>query len=407
MAGLLPWMAIQEGISRASTALTDNAAMVKKTVFPVETLVLSVVLAAVVNEVIAFAVYAVYVAWLGHLSVPWLLLVDARRCWSRSLMTFGIACFAATVTTFVRDVAHGVGIALTVVFYATPIVYPPSLIPASCRPWSSRSIRSRTWPMVPAGFHAARAAGAPLGPLSDGLFRRRGRARGGALRAGAAPFRGPDLREVESSTEKDGEESGSRTAFTGTAVASPPRKRRFCETSSLSARSRSRPSAAGCRAPLRRPPRPPVGAPRRRRRPRDCCPASTRTSSRRTRSTSSSGCPKTEYIRVDERHIRHPIVGPSVEFFKEDDKYYYVYTSTSAARGRRRSRRRSRAARRRRRHRRPGAAPDDADAGRPRALGLRGPHAGPRGRPAPARAGRRHGPASPGACGGRPSSSPT
>src|SRR5262249_43491198 len=36
--------------------------------------------------------------------------------------------------------------------------------------------------------------------------------------------------------------------------------------------------------------------------------------------------PKDEYIRVDERHIRHPIVGPSVEFYKEDDKYYYVYT---------------------------------------------------------------------------------
>src|SRR6476620_11893070 len=48
LAGLLPWMAIQEGISRSSTALTDNAAMVKKTVFPVETLVLSVVLASLV-----------------------------------------------------------------------------------------------------------------------------------------------------------------------------------------------------------------------------------------------------------------------------------------------------------------------------------------------------------------------
>ena len=37
--------------------------------------------------------------------------------------------------------------------------------------------------------------------------------------------------------------------------------------------------------------------------------------------------PKAEYIRVDERHIRHPVVGPAVEFYKEDDKYYYVYTN--------------------------------------------------------------------------------
>ena len=36
--------------------------------------------------------------------------------------------------------------------------------------------------------------------------------------------------------------------------------------------------------------------------------------------------PKQEYIRVDDRHIRNPIIGPSVEFYKEDEKYYYVYT---------------------------------------------------------------------------------
>jgi lipopolysaccharide transport system permease protein len=129
LAGLLPWMAIQEGIGRASSALTDNAAMVKKTVFPLETLVLSVVLAAVVNQIIAFAIFAVYLAWLGHLSLPWALLALPALLLQTTL-TFAIACFAATVTTFLRDVAHGIGIALTVLFYATPIVYPAALVPS-------------------------------------------------------------------------------------------------------------------------------------------------------------------------------------------------------------------------------------------------------------------------------------
>lgn len=132
LAGLLPWMAIQEGVSRSATVLTDNAAMVKKTVFPVETLVLSVVLAAVVNQVIAFIFYAAYLAWLGHLSFSWLLLALPAIV-IQTMMTFGIACFAATVTTLIRDFAHGVNIALTVVFYATPIVYPPSLMPSNFR----------------------------------------------------------------------------------------------------------------------------------------------------------------------------------------------------------------------------------------------------------------------------------
>ena len=34
--------------------------------------------------------------------------------------------------------------------------------------------------------------------------------------------------------------------------------------------------------------------------------------------------PKEEYIRVDDRHIRHPILAGTVEFFREDEGYYYV-----------------------------------------------------------------------------------
>ena len=63
---------------------------------------------------------------------------------AQTLLTFGLGCFAATVTTFVRDPAHAIGVALTVLFYATPIVYPAALVPSRYR-GSSRPIRSRTW----------------------------------------------------------------------------------------------------------------------------------------------------------------------------------------------------------------------------------------------------------------------
>lgn len=133
MAGLLPWMAIQEGISRSASALTDNAAMVKKTVFPIETLVLSVILAAVVNQGIGFVVYGIYVAFLGHFSFFWALLAIPALL-LQLLLTFGVGCLAATITTFIRDAAQAITIALTVVFWATPIVYPASLVPARFQP---------------------------------------------------------------------------------------------------------------------------------------------------------------------------------------------------------------------------------------------------------------------------------
>jgi ABC-type polysaccharide/polyol phosphate export permease len=134
MAGLLPWIAINEGISRSASALADNAVVVKKAVFPLETLVLSVVLAAVVNQLVAFFVFAVYVFFLGHLSAAWLVLAVPALA-LQILLTYGIGCFAATVTAFVRDAGQAIGILLTVVFFATPIVYPASLVPQRFRPF--------------------------------------------------------------------------------------------------------------------------------------------------------------------------------------------------------------------------------------------------------------------------------
>jgi hypothetical protein len=36
--------------------------------------------------------------------------------------------------------------------------------------------------------------------------------------------------------------------------------------------------------------------------------------------------PKKNYIRVDDRHIRNPVVSSPIEFFKEDENYYYIST---------------------------------------------------------------------------------
>jgi lipopolysaccharide transport system permease protein len=125
MAGLLPWMAISEGIARSSSVLVDNASMVKKTVFPLETLVLSIVVSAAVTQLVAV---------IGHLRLAWLLWVVPALA-LQVLLTFGLGCLVATLTAFVRDAMHAVGIVLTVAFYASPIVYPASLVPPRLRPW--------------------------------------------------------------------------------------------------------------------------------------------------------------------------------------------------------------------------------------------------------------------------------
>jgi len=132
--GLLPWTAIHEGVTRASTAITDNASLVKKMSFPSELLVLAVVLAALLHEAIAAGLFIVVLTVTGELSLrglPMLLLAVPLQM----ALTVGLGLFLASVNVFFRDTAQLIGMLLTGWFYLTPIVYPVGLLPEHLRQW--------------------------------------------------------------------------------------------------------------------------------------------------------------------------------------------------------------------------------------------------------------------------------
>ena len=195
LAGLLPWMAVQEGISRSATALTDNAAMVKKTVFPIETLVLSSCIAAVVNQLIAFAVFAVYLAAVGHLAFPW---VAARPAGASRP---GRADLRPRLPRRdrrdlrARRPCRWSAIALTVVFYATPVVYPAEMVPERLRFLIEANPIAHLMAWYRDAFTLHRRSRARIAALHDALCRGGGGGGTGALSAGAAAFRGSDLNE--------------------------------------------------------------------------------------------------------------------------------------------------------------------------------------------------------------------
>lgn len=131
--GILPWMAIQEGVLRASTAITDNANLVKKLSFPSQILVLTVVLAALVHEGIAASVFIVFLIWRGELSftsLPLLLLAIPLQV----ALTLGFGLLLSPIHVFFRDTAQVLGMLLMGWFYLTPIVYPLELVPPILQP---------------------------------------------------------------------------------------------------------------------------------------------------------------------------------------------------------------------------------------------------------------------------------
>ncbi len=132
--GLLPWMAVHEGVLRASTAITDNANLVKKLSFPAEILVLTVVLAALLHEAIAAALFIGVMTALGQFApggLPLLLVAVPLQL----ALTLGLGLLLAPLHVFFRDTAQALGMVFTAWFYFTPIVYPLELVPDRFRVW--------------------------------------------------------------------------------------------------------------------------------------------------------------------------------------------------------------------------------------------------------------------------------
>jgi lipopolysaccharide transport system permease protein len=132
--GLLPWIAIQEGVLRSSTSITDNSVLVKKLRFPAEILVVAVVLAALLHEAIAAAVFLAVLAALGDLAwggLPMLLVALPLQV----LFTLGLGLLLGAVQVFFRDTAQVLSMLFAGWFYLTPIVYSLAAVPPRLRPW--------------------------------------------------------------------------------------------------------------------------------------------------------------------------------------------------------------------------------------------------------------------------------
>jgi ABC-type polysaccharide/polyol phosphate export permease len=132
---LWPWIMFSEGLSRAMGSVGANAGLIRKVAFPHRLLVYSSVLACCTVHLVGFIVVLVALAAMGDtisfasLPVALALLVPYM------LLAAGMGAILAALHTLLRDVEHGVQVVLTVMFYASPILYPASLIPRSFEAW--------------------------------------------------------------------------------------------------------------------------------------------------------------------------------------------------------------------------------------------------------------------------------
>lgn len=130
LAGMLPWLAFSEPAGRAPYVIFEHRNFVKKLIFPLETLPVNQVVAGLVTEFFALAVFLMLLLILrGSLPITvfWLPLLIVPQM----LFTLGVCWFLAALGVFLRDLGQIMGFALTLWFFLTPICYPETSLPAS------------------------------------------------------------------------------------------------------------------------------------------------------------------------------------------------------------------------------------------------------------------------------------
>jgi ABC-type polysaccharide/polyol phosphate export permease len=129
LAGVLPWMGVQEAITRATTVVSDQAHLVKKLRFPIELLVASSVGAALLIEAAGLALFTLYLVVSGRGAVrPGVLLAAFVF---QILLLAGPALVLAALNVFFRDLSQILPPFLMIGFYLTPILYPEDKVPHS------------------------------------------------------------------------------------------------------------------------------------------------------------------------------------------------------------------------------------------------------------------------------------
>jgi len=134
LCGLFPWHCFQNSVGGSVTVFLTNSPLLRKVRFSHAVLVYAVVanegchlaLTLPVMLVVKFAVDGGL--HLGASILGFMLLLPAL-----GLTAAGIALMAASVNVFFRDIERMVGLLLMVLFYGTPILYPPSAVPVEWR----------------------------------------------------------------------------------------------------------------------------------------------------------------------------------------------------------------------------------------------------------------------------------
>jgi lipopolysaccharide transport system permease protein len=129
---LLPWTYFATGVSTATNSLVSHANLVTKVYFPREILPLTYIIAAFVDFLAASVVLGLLMMFYG-VSLTWQVLYVVPIVAILTIFAFSVALVLSAIQVRYRDIGLALPLALQFGMFATPVIYPLSLVPAEWR----------------------------------------------------------------------------------------------------------------------------------------------------------------------------------------------------------------------------------------------------------------------------------
>jgi ABC-type polysaccharide/polyol phosphate export permease len=126
--GLIPWMFFSNSLISATDSVVGAASLVTKVYFPREVLPTAAVFTKVVDLFFGALILGGIMIYYGEIpeaTAWWLPVLFAINM----VFVLGLAYPLAALNLFFHDVRFLVGVALTLWFYLTPVIYPVSIVP--------------------------------------------------------------------------------------------------------------------------------------------------------------------------------------------------------------------------------------------------------------------------------------
>lgn len=126
-AALMPWTFFQESASEGVNSVVGNTSLIKKIYFPREIFPITSVITKLVELGISFLILAGLMVWYGMLPGIYILWVPLIITYT-VLAALTVAFAGAAINVYYRDVGQALPVLLSLLMYASPVIYPLQLV---------------------------------------------------------------------------------------------------------------------------------------------------------------------------------------------------------------------------------------------------------------------------------------